>query len=103
MGKIQIVRSHFFLCSDVGVQIDGFISVAAHTHIVGTNAFPTTGKKADVICAAHVAAEAIVRLLKPGASVCYSFIFDSFYYCYCFISHICLARVGGFDKGMINE
>jgi len=52
---------------DLGVHIDGFIAVVAHTHVVGNNNFNhTTGKAADAICAAHLAAEAILRLLKPG-------------------------------------
>lgn len=55
--------------SDLGVHIDGFMAIAAHTHIVGATISPTTGKKADVICAAHVACEAVMRLLKPGAKV----------------------------------
>lgn len=50
--------------------MDGFIATAAHTHLVGAGTTPTTGKKADVICAAHVAAEAVLRMLKPGAVVC---------------------------------
>lgn len=52
---------------DVGVHLDGFIGSAAHTHVVSSAAFPTTGRKADAICAAHVACEAALRLLKPGA------------------------------------
>jgi len=42
---------------DLGVHIDGYISVVAHSHIVSITAQPLTGKKADVICAAHYAAE----------------------------------------------
>jgi len=52
---------------DVAAHVDGFIGSIAHTHIVSQKAEPTTGKQADVICAAHVAAEAVLRLLKPGA------------------------------------
>jgi len=52
---------------DLGVHIDGFISVAAHTHVVTRNPeAPTTGRKADVIAAAHFAAEVAHRLVKPG-------------------------------------
>lgn len=56
---------------DLGVQIDGLIAVAAHTTIVAETAAngvaqPTTGRKADVICAAHYATEVVHRLLKPG-------------------------------------
>lgn len=38
--------------------------MAAHTVVVGTSG--ATGRKADVIMAAHYAAEAAHRLLKPG-------------------------------------
>lgn len=52
---------------DLGVHIDGYASVAAHTYIAGaTSAAAVTGRKADVICAAHYAAEAALRLIKPG-------------------------------------
>jgi len=56
---------------DLGVHIDGFISVTAHSIIVSGNPTtatpqPTTGRKADVICAAYYAAECAHRLIKPG-------------------------------------
>jgi len=52
---------------DLGVQIDGFISMAAHTVVASSTAnAPVTGRKADVILAAHYAAECAHRLLKPG-------------------------------------
>jgi curved DNA binding protein len=52
---------------DLGVHIDGFISVVAHSWIVAANpSVPTTGRQADVICAAHYAAEIAHRLVKPG-------------------------------------
>jgi len=53
---------------DLGVHIDGYISVAAHTLIANATAATaaTTGRKADVIIAAHLAAECALRLIKPG-------------------------------------
>jgi len=52
---------------DLGVHIDGFISVVAHSLIVTANPqVPTTGRKADCIAAAHYAAECAHRLVKPG-------------------------------------
>jgi len=56
---------------DLGVQIDGFISVCAHTFICqhpnpASPPAPISGRKADVICAAHYAAECAHRLIKPG-------------------------------------
>jgi len=52
---------------DLGCHIDGFIAVAAHTLIVGASKDnKVTGRKADVMLAAHMAAEAALRLVKPG-------------------------------------
>merc|ERR1719435_480532 len=52
---------------DMGAHIDGFIAVVAHTFVIGASADnPVTGRKADVIMAAHLASEAALRLVKPG-------------------------------------
>uniref|UniRef100_A0AAZ3NYH0 Peptidase M24 domain-containing protein n=1 Tax=Oncorhynchus tshawytscha TaxID=74940 RepID=A0AAZ3NYH0_ONCTS len=51
---------------DLGVHVDGFISNVAHSFVVGATKAPVTGKKADVIKAAHLCAEAALRLVKPG-------------------------------------
>jgi len=52
---------------DLGAHIDGFCAVAAHTVVVGASANDkVTGRKADVIMAAYQAAEAALRLIKPG-------------------------------------
>eukprot|EP01111_Echinosteliopsis_oligospora_P009687 TRINITY_DN287_c0_g1_i1.p1 TRINITY_DN287_c0_g1~~TRINITY_DN287_c0_g1_i1.p1 ORF type:complete len:412 (-),score=146.16 TRINITY_DN287_c0_g1_i1:25-1260(-) len=52
---------------DLGVHIDGFIATVGHTHVVGADVSrATTGRQADVICAAHIAAEAVLHMLKPG-------------------------------------
>merc|ERR1712240_204788 len=52
---------------DLGAHIDGFIAVVAHTFVLGASAeAPVTGRKADVIMAAHLASEAALRLVKPG-------------------------------------
>lgn len=52
---------------DMGAHIDGFIAVVAHTFVLGASAeAPVTGRKADVIMAAHLASEAALRLVKPG-------------------------------------
>ena len=54
--------------SDLGAHIDGFIAVVAHTVVVGTSAdTKVDGRKADVILAAHYAAEAALRLVRPGS------------------------------------
>eukprot|EP01068_Selenidium_serpulae_P016142 Selendium_serpulae@DN6270_c0_g3_i1.p1 len=49
---------------DLGCHIDGFICVAAHSLIVGAK--EVTGRKADVLMAAHTAAEAALRMIQPG-------------------------------------
>ena len=52
---------------DLGVHIDGYIALVAHTVVLGSSAAsPVTGVQADVIAAAHAAAEVAVRLIKPG-------------------------------------
>uniref|UniRef100_A0A4W4HIC5 Peptidase M24 domain-containing protein n=1 Tax=Electrophorus electricus TaxID=8005 RepID=A0A4W4HIC5_ELEEL len=52
---------------DLGVHVDGFISNVAHSLVVGaTKDTPVTGRTADVIKAAHLCAEAALRLVKPG-------------------------------------
>lgn len=50
----------------MGAHIDGFIAVVAHTVVIGVSADkPATGRVADVVLAAHNAAEAAIRLVKP--------------------------------------
>lgn len=49
---------------DLGVQIDGFIAVAAHTVVVGGAA---SGQQANVMAAAYSAAEIALRKLTVGA------------------------------------
>uniref|UniRef100_A0A7N8WLY5 Proliferation-associated 2G4, b n=1 Tax=Mastacembelus armatus TaxID=205130 RepID=A0A7N8WLY5_9TELE len=49
---------------DLGVHVDGFISNVAHSFVVGVT---KVWRKADVIKAAHLCAEAALRLVKPGS------------------------------------
>ncbi|KAF3826132.1 hypothetical protein GH733_006246 [Mirounga leonina] len=52
---------------DLGVHVDGFIANVAHTFVVDVaQGTQVTGRKADVIKAAHLCAEAALRLVKPG-------------------------------------
>jgi curved DNA binding protein len=51
---------------DLGVHIDGFIALVAHTVVVSSGV--TEGRKADVTLAAYNALQASLRTLKPGAS-----------------------------------
>ncbi|KAJ2394559.1 hypothetical protein GGF41_008907, partial [Coemansia sp. RSA 2531] len=51
----------------LGAHIDGYAAVSGGTVVIGASAeAPVTGKAADAIAAAHYAAEAIQRLIKPG-------------------------------------
>merc|ERR1711977_8796 len=49
---------------DLGVHIDGFIAVVATTIVVGQPI--VEGRQADVIMATNTAADAVVKMLKPG-------------------------------------
>ena len=52
---------------ELGAHVDGFASFVGHTVVVQSDKnAPITGKKADVILAAYKAAQAALRLLKPG-------------------------------------
>ncbi|NXU96690.1 PA2G4 protein, partial [Cettia cetti] len=52
---------------DLGVHVDGFIANVAHSFVLGASKEnPVSGRKADVIKAAHLCAEAALRLVKPG-------------------------------------
>ncbi|KAG9296628.1 hypothetical protein G9A89_002899 [Geosiphon pyriformis] len=51
----------------LGAQIDGYAAITATTFVVGSSKDnPVRGRRADVITAAHLAAEAAVRLIRPG-------------------------------------
>jgi len=51
---------------DLGVHVDGYVAVVAHTLIVGDG--KVDGRKADVVMAAWTASEVAQRMLKDGAS-----------------------------------
>jgi len=64
-----IIKDGDLIKVDLGCHIDGFIAVAAHTFVVGASKDnKATGRKADAVLAAYHAAEAALRLLKPGSS-----------------------------------
>lgn len=50
---------------DLGVHVDGYIAVVAHT-VMLTDQLPIVGKTADLMAAAQNALDAAVRLIKPG-------------------------------------
>lgn len=52
---------------ELGAQIDGFPAFVGHTMVIQSDKnAAVTGKKADVILAAYKAAQASLRLIKPG-------------------------------------
>ncbi|KAI9353248.1 peptidase M24, structural domain-containing protein [Zopfochytrium polystomum] len=54
---------------ELGVHVDGYPAVLGHTFIVNPSPQqPVTGSHANVICAAFLAAEAALRMIKPGQS-----------------------------------
>jgi len=53
---------------DMGVHVDGYVAVVAHTCLCTEGAEAMTGRKADVAMAAWTAAEAVQRMLKDGCS-----------------------------------
>lgn len=75
---------------DLGAHIDGFIAVVAHTIVIGSSsATKVTGRKADVVLAAHFASQAALRLLKPGTEVRFSYILY-FYLIISFFIFLCI-------------
>ncbi|OMJ23379.1 Proliferation-associated protein 2G4 [Smittium culicis] len=51
----------------IGAHFDGLAAVVGHTVVVGASeAEPVTGENADLLAAAHYAAEGILRMIKPG-------------------------------------
>lgn len=61
LAKGDVVKLH------VGAHIDGFAAISAETLVVGASPEePVTGRKADVIKAAHLASEAAMRLVRVG-------------------------------------
>jgi len=60
-----IVKEGDLIKVDLGVHIDGFPVVCAHSWIVGQTA-PATGPLSDVVCAAYYASECALRLVRPG-------------------------------------
>merc|ERR1711934_514875 len=51
---------------DLGVHIDGFIAMVANSIVIAADGAPAAGRKADVLMAVAVAAEAILHTIKPG-------------------------------------
>ncbi|KAJ2707322.1 hypothetical protein FB645_000833 [Coemansia sp. IMI 203386] len=66
-GADQVLKNGDVVRVQLGAHIDGFATVSGNTVVVGASEEnPITGKAADAMSAAHYAAEAVQRLLKPG-------------------------------------
>ncbi|TGZ57886.1 Uncharacterized protein DBV15_07289 [Temnothorax longispinosus] len=62
-----ILKDEDMVKVDLGAHVDGFIAVVAHTIVIGSSPEKkVSGRKADVVLAAHYASQAALRLLKPG-------------------------------------
>lgn len=60
----------YTISRDLGVHLDGFISMIAHTVVVGANSEnKITDKRANCFLAAHYASQAALRLMRPGNDV----------------------------------
>jgi len=64
---IVLINAGDLVKIELGVHIDGYAAVVAHTLVVGATVdSPVTGTTADAILAAHNCAEAALRLIKAG-------------------------------------
>jgi curved DNA binding protein len=62
----QVLEDGDLVKLDLGVHIDGLIAVVANSVVVSPDGAPVTGRKADVIMAVNVAAEAVLAAFRPG-------------------------------------
>ncbi|KAF9968380.1 putative metalloprotease arx1 [Mortierella alpina] len=68
-GDDVVLRNGDVVKIELGAHIDGYIASNGHTVVINPNpAAPVEGRAADVVCAAHFAAEAALRLMKIGNS-----------------------------------
>ncbi|KAM7540318.1 hypothetical protein Aperf_G00000027630 [Anoplocephala perfoliata] len=64
---IEELRDDDLVKINLGAHIDGFASVIGHTFVIGASVEKkVTGRKADAVVAANVAAEVAKRMIKPG-------------------------------------
>ena len=75
-----IVKENDIVKLDLGVHIDGYIAVVAHTVFMSEE---KKGKAVDAMLAAHYCAEAALRLVAPGIEVSnHMTVFESNIKCY---------------------
>ena len=61
-----MIKENDIVKLDLGVHIDGYIAVVAHTVFMSEE---KKGKAVDAMLAAHYCAEAALRLVAPGVEV----------------------------------
>lgn len=67
--NIYVLKEGDLVKVDVGVHIDGYPAVAAHTFVLqGDTPGPVAGRAADVLQAAYLGAEAAVKLVSPEST-----------------------------------
>lgn len=66
--SVPVLKAGDMVKIDLGVHIDGYISVVAHTFIVdpSEDGSKVNGPQADVLAASKVACEAAQKLIRPG-------------------------------------
>lgn len=62
----QVLKEGDCVKIDLGAHVDGYIATLADTFTIG--GAPVTGARADVMKAATLASEIVIRKLRPGAS-----------------------------------
>ncbi|KAF9302820.1 Proliferation-associated protein 2G4 [Mortierella antarctica] len=68
-GDDYVLKQGDVVKIELGAHIDGYMATNGHTVVINANpAQPILGRAADVVCAAHFAAEAALRLMKIGNS-----------------------------------
>ena len=69
-GFDQLIATNDLVHIDLGIQVDGYIAVVAHTvHVTEDGKLNPESKEANIIAAAHAALDAAVRNVRPGVSV----------------------------------
>ncbi|KAJ3360480.1 Proliferation-associated protein 2G4 [Allomyces javanicus] len=68
-APLTVLKDGDLVKVELGVHIDGYACITGHTTVLATDPeTPTTGPMADVITAAHFAAETAWRMIRPGQS-----------------------------------
>ncbi|KAL8278828.1 hypothetical protein RQP46_008699 [Phenoliferia psychrophenolica] len=66
-ASVIVLKKDDLVKISLGAHIDGYAVVSAETIVVAPSASPVTDIRASLLAAAHHAAEAALRVVKPGA------------------------------------